>query len=213
MRPRAVLFDLDGVLVESHEVWFEVMRSIARKFGYSEISAEQMRRAWGQGIAEDVRMFYPGLTVEELEREYNLMFPEQVRHLKVEPDGPAALAQLRCYGIRVAVVTNSPTEVARAMLEQARIDPDVLVCGSEVCEPKPAPDGILTALARFRIAAAEALFVGDTNFDREAARRAGIRFAGYRIDGDVRIESLSEIVRLVLSPALDKGTPREFGDR
>src|SRR5215813_6313619 len=67
LRLRAVLFDLDGVLVESRAVWFEVMRAIARKFGYSEISAEQMRRAWGQGIAEDVRMFYPGLTVEELE--------------------------------------------------------------------------------------------------------------------------------------------------
>jgi phosphoglycolate phosphatase len=200
LRLHAVLFDLDGVLVESRAVWFEVMRAIARKFGYPEISAEQMQRGWGQGIAEDVRMFYPGFTVEELEREYNLMFPRHVQHLKVDPDGPPALDQLRANGTRVAVVTNSPTQVARAMLERARVDPDVLVSGSDVCEPKPAPDGILTALTMLRITAAEAVFVGDTNFDREAAHRAGIRFAGYRIDGDVRIESLSEIVGLVSSP-------------
>jgi phosphoglycolate phosphatase-like HAD superfamily hydrolase len=49
------------------------------------------------------------------------------------------------------------------------------------------------------------MFVGDTNFDREAARRARIGFAGYRIDGDVRIESLREIVKLVSSPPRVQG--------
>lgn len=205
MRLRGVLFDLDGVLVESRAVWFEVMRAIARRFGYPEISAEQMERAWGQGIAEDVRMFYPGFTVEQLEGEYGLMFRQYVQHLKVEPDGPPVLEELRANGIRVAVVTNSPSEVARAMLTQARVDPDVLVSGNDVCEPKPAPDGILAALTLLQLTAAEAMFVGDTNFDREAARRARIGFAGYRIDGDVRIESLSEVVRLVSRPPLVQG--------
>lgn len=205
MRLRGVLFDLDGVLVESRAVWFEVMRAIARRFGYPEISAEQMERAWGQGIAEDVRMFYPGFTVEQLEGEYGLMFRQYVQHLKVEPDGPPVLEELRAKGIRVAVVTNSPSEVARAMLTQARVDPDVLVSGNDVCEPKPAPEGILAALTLLQLTAAEAMFVGDTNFDREAARRARIGFAGYRIDGDVRIESLSEVVRLVPRPPLVQG--------
>jgi HAD superfamily hydrolase (TIGR01509 family) len=205
LRLRGVLFDLDGVLVESRAVWFEVMRAIARKFGYPEISAEQMERAWGQGIAEDVRVFYPGFTVEELEGEYNLMFRRYVQHLRVEPDGPPVLEELRANGIRVAVVTNSPSEVVRAMLDQARVDPEVLVSGSDVCEPKPAPAGILAALNLLQLSATEAMFVGDTNFDREAARRAGISFAGYRIDGDLRIESLSEIVRLVSSPPLVRG--------
>jgi HAD superfamily hydrolase (TIGR01509 family) len=205
LRLRGVLFDLDGVLVESRAVWFEVMRAIARKFGYPEISAEQMERAWGQGIAEDVRMFYPGFTVEELEGEYGLMFRQYVQHLKVEPDGPRVLEELRANGIRVAVVTNSPSEVARAMLDQARVDPDVLVSGNDVCEPKPAPDGILAALTLLQLTAAEAMFVGDTNFDREAARRARIGFAGYRIDGDVRIDSLGEVVRLVSRPPLVQG--------
>jgi HAD superfamily hydrolase (TIGR01509 family) len=200
-----VLFDLDGVLVESRAVWFEVMRAIARKFGYPEISAEQMERAWGQGIAEDVRLFYPGFTVEELEGEYGLMFRQYVQHLKVEPDGPPVLEELRANGIRVAVVTNSPSEVARAMLDRARFDPDVLVSGNDVCEPKPAPDGIFAALTLLQLTAAEAMFVGDTNFDREAARRARIGFAGYRIDGDVRIESLGEVVRLVSRPPLVRG--------
>lgn len=99
-----MLFDLDGVLVESRAAWFEVMRAIARKFGYPEISAEHMERAWGQGIAEDVRMFYPGFTLEQLEGEYSLMFRRYVQHLKVEPDGPRVFEELRANRIRVAVV-------------------------------------------------------------------------------------------------------------
>jgi HAD superfamily hydrolase (TIGR01509 family) len=194
---RAVLFDLDGVFVESRDVWFQVMREIARKFGYPDISADQMERAWGQGIADDARIFYPGMTIEQLEREYNSLFPKNVRYLKVEPGGAQTVDALRISGVAVAVVTNSPTEVARAMLTQARVDPDVLVCGTDVARPKPAPDGILKALELLEITAAEGVFVGDTKFDREAARRAGIRFVGYRIDGDLRIEFLIQIVELL----------------
>lgn len=194
---RAVLFDLDGVFVESRDVWFQVMREIALKFGYPDISAEQMERAWGQGIADDARIFYPGMTVEQLEREYNSLFPQNVRHMKTMPGGAQTVDELRTSGVAVAVVTNSPTEVARAMLTQARVDPDVLVCGTDVARPKPAPDGILKALELLKIAATEGVFVGDTKFDREAAQRAGIRFVGYRIDGDLRIESLIEIVELL----------------
>lgn len=194
---RAVLFDLDGVFVESRAVWFQVMREIARKFGYPDISAEQMELAWGQGIADDARNFYPGMTIDQLEREYNLLFPENVRHLIVEPHGAETVKCLRANGISIAVVTNSPTEVARAMLNEAQVAPDVLVCGTDVALPKPAPDGILKALALLGIVADEGMFVGDTRYDREAAQRAGIRFVGYRIDGDDRIESLPELTNLI----------------
>ena len=200
---RAVLFDLDGVFVESHEVWFHVMRAIARKFSYPDITPEQMQRAWGQGIAEDARIFYPGLSIQELEREYNLLFPQNLAHLAVEPDGAPTVAALRAGGILVGVVTNSPAGVARAMLERAQVAPDVLVCGTDVSEPKPAPDGILKALTLLEVAAADGIYIGDTNFDREAARRAMIRFVGYRIDGDVRIEALRELVGLCLPDARD----------
>ena len=83
------------------------------------------------------------------------------------------------------------------MLDCAGIVPDALVCGTDVAASKPAPDGIRKALAMLGIRADEAIYVGDTSYDREAGRRAGIRFIGYRIDGDARIESLGEILDLL----------------
>ncbi|MGO9452398.1 MAG: HAD family hydrolase [Candidatus Binataceae bacterium] len=194
---RAVLFDLDGVFVESREVWFDVMQAVARKFGYPEITAEQIQRAWGQSIADDRKLFYPGLTVEQLECEYNLMFPQSTMHLVVDAEGPKVVEALRAREMRIAVVTNSPAEGARAMLDRAGIVPDALVCGTDVPAPKPAPDGIHKALAMLGVRAEEAIYVGDTSYDREAGRRAGVRFFGYRIDGDARIESLLEIMNLL----------------
>lgn len=196
---RAVLFDLDGVFVESREVWFEVMRALARKLGYPEISDQRILAAWGQGIAEDVRHFYPNSTLEEIEREYNSLFPVHVKHLKVDSEGAEAVASLRARHLKIGVVTNSPTVVTRAMLERAGIVPDVSVTGSDVSEAKPAPDGILRALELLQVSPEEAIFVGDTAFDREAARRAAIYFVGFRIDGDHRVESLHEIVPLSAS--------------
>ena len=195
---RAVLFDLDGVLVESWDVWFHVMRSVARKFGYPEITNAQMQSSWGQSVADDVRNFFPRMSIEQLEREYNLAFAENVRHLKVDPHVSSTMARLRVQGIKIAVVTNSPAEVARAILVRAEISPDALVCARDVPAPKPAPDGILKALDLLRVPAREAVFVGDTIYDREAAGRAQIRFIGYRIDGDERIESLPAILSIVV---------------
>jgi HAD superfamily hydrolase (TIGR01509 family) len=193
---RAVLFDLDGVLVESWDVWFHVMRGVARKFGYPEISAEQMRSSWGQSVVDDVRNFYPRMSIEQLEHEYHLLFAENVHHLKVDPESVPTLTGLNARGIKVAVVTNSPADVARTILEEAGIVPDGLVCAGDVAAPKPAPDGILKALSILAIATSQAVFVGDTIYDREAARRAGVHFVGYRIDGDTRIECLSSILEL-----------------
>src|SRR5262249_13388230 len=120
-------------------------------------------------------------------------------HLKVDSEGAEAVASLRARRLKIGVVTNSPTVVTRAMLERAGIVPDVSVTGSDVSEAKPAPDGILRALELLQVSPEEAIFVGDTAFDREAARRAAIYFVGFRTDGDHRVESLHEIAPLSAS--------------
>ncbi len=62
-----------------------------------------------------------------------------------------------------------------------------------VSRPKPAPDLLLHALTALEVEAARAWMVGDSRFDRDAARAAGIYFIGLGIDGDRRIEALAEL--------------------
>ena len=64
---RAYLFDLDGVLIDSYAVWHAVLDATAREFGREALTDQQFADSWGQGIEEDVRKFYPGRSLAEVE--------------------------------------------------------------------------------------------------------------------------------------------------
>jgi phosphoglycolate phosphatase len=194
---RAVLFDLDGVLIDSFEVWFHLLQAIAEEFAYPPISREIFQGGWGQGIAADVERFFPRHTVPELEVLYADRFPAHLRHLQVAEGVPALFSALRCRGIGSGVITNTPADVARSLVERAAATPDVLVGGTDVANAKPAPDMVLLACERLGARAGESWVVGDTAFDREAAQRAGARFVGLGTPGEVTLSRLADLLPLL----------------
>ena len=196
---RAVLFDMDGVLVDSFEAWVHLVNATARHFGCPPVGREQFRAVYGQPTEEDIRMFFPGRTVTEVEDFYDAHFGDYTEHVEANPDAPGVLAALRRMGLGVAVITNTPSPLARRILEGLGLAPDELVGGSDVPAAKPAPDMVLRACGLLGVAPAEALVVGDSAYDRQAAAAAGVRFAGLGIDGDVRLARLGDVVDLVRS--------------
>ena len=66
-----VIFDCDGVLVDSLAQWYHLMNAAARDWGYPEIPWEQIVANFGQGTAEDRRKFYPNHPVAEVDEYYN----------------------------------------------------------------------------------------------------------------------------------------------
>lgn len=198
---RAVLFDLDGVLIDSYEVWFHLLASAARRLGGRPVTRAAFEQTWGQGIAADIERFYPGQTVETLEDDYCRHFLDHAEHLRVDPAAARVLAELRARGVRSALVTNSPSSLASGILERAGLAMDVVVGGTDVPRPKPAPDMIARACERLGVDHRAALVVGETDFDRQAAEAAGIRFVGLRTAGDPRLENLEEILGVVAGEA------------
>ena len=176
---RAVLFDMDGVLVDSFEAWLHLMNATARRFGCPPVGREQFRAVYGQPTEEDVRMFFPRQTVAEVEDFYDAHFGDYIDHVEANPDAPGVLAALRGMGLGVAVITNTPSPLARRILEGLGLAPDELVGGSDVPAAKPAPDMVLRACGLLGVAPDEALVVGDSAYDRQAAAAAGVRFAGW----------------------------------
>ncbi len=197
---RAVLFDLDGVLIDSFEVWFHLLAGIAAEFGYPDISREVFRDGSGQGIDADVRRFFPRHTVPELEQIYAERFPAHLEHLAVTEEVPALFAALRRRALGSAVITNTPAEIARTLVERAGATPDVLVGGTDVAHPKPAPDMVIQACLRLGVAPGSAWVVGDTIYDRDAARAAGAHFAGLGIEGEVTLARLGDLLPLIEAP-------------
>lgn len=176
---RAVLFDLDGVLVDTYEVWAFLLDDVARRLGYPGIDRESYRASWGQGIEEDVARFYPRHTVEEIRRLYETCYDDHLERLRVMEGAEAAL---RVLGRPKAVITNSPRELARRALRRARLDPyfQAVVGCDDVARSKPAPDMVFEACRRLGVAPVQALVVGDSRFDEAAARAAGAEFVWFR---------------------------------
>ena len=194
---RAVLFDMDGVLVDSFEAWLRLMNATASHFGCPPVERDQFRAAYGQPTEEDVRAFFPGRTVAEVEAFYDAHFGDYSQHVESNPEAPHVVLILRHMDIRIGVITNTPSPLARQILKDVGIAPDILVGGSDVPKAKPAPDMVLRACELLGVAPADALVVGDSTYDQQAAAAAGVPFAGRGIGGDTTLEGLSDVLGLV----------------
>lgn len=172
------------------------MDAVARDLGHPPVPLDAYTAGWGQSVAEDARQFCPGSEPEEIERIFVIRFREFASHLQVDPDAAPLLADLRARGVQTAIVTNTPEALALETVAGAGLRPD-LVVGTGRLAPKPAPDMPLHACASLGVGAHEALFVGDTRFDRDAAHAASIPFVGLGIAGDRSLTRLGDLVQLL----------------
>jgi HAD superfamily hydrolase (TIGR01509 family) len=185
---RAVLFDMDGVLIDSYEAWYLLMNDAARHLGYPAISREMFQKVWGQGPDLDVELFFTRHTVKQVESYYNLHFRDYTDRVRKNDHASTAFALLRDAGLGIGVITNTPTPIARDVLAYAGLEPDVLVGGTDVPQGKPAPDMVFKALARLDVPAENAVLIGDSDFDRGAASAAGIQYIHYNIETGERLD-------------------------
>jgi len=197
--PRAVLFDLDGVLIDSFEAWLRLVRRARRDMGFGGLTREEFARGFGQGVEDDAELLFPGRTVAEVDAVFNSGFMDEIEHVEVFPDARPTLEELRRRGHALAIVTNTRNVLAAAMLEALGFAGlvDEVVASGDVPREKPAPDMPLEACRRLGASVERAAMVGDSRYDREAAGAAGILFIGYRTEGDRRVERLGEIPDLV----------------
>lgn len=180
-RLRAVLFDLDGTLLDTAPDFVTVVNLLRAEHGREPLPAEPIRRTVSHGARALVRLAFgirdedPGF--EPLRQRLLALYEA---HLLVDtvpfPGITALLRELAAHGVRWGVVTNKPSYLAEPLLARARLEPpaDVLVCPDHVSRTKPDPEPLLLACARLGCAVTEAVYVGDHARDIEAGRNAGM---------------------------------------
>lgn len=199
MPVRAVLFDMDGVLVKSEEVWFRVVEAAGLRFRGRPVTREEFFPTFGQGTAADIPSFGLTCSVSELDAFYVQHFVEHLDAMWVNPDAAPLLSWLSDRGVPCAVVTNTVGPLAERILERASLRTwfRVLATADRVVHAKPAPDLVQLALRDLGCVAPEAVMIGDSRFDRQAAQAAGVRFLGLGPVGDEWVERLSELPQRV----------------
>lgn len=196
MLPRAVLFDMDGVLVESKEVWFRAVEASGVRFRGRAITREEFFPTFGQGTAADIPVFGLSCTVAELDAFYATEFVKHLDAMWVNPEAAPLLHALASRGVKCALVTNTVFPLAVKILEAAKLSGlfGSLATADRVPNAKPAPDLPQLALRELGVDARDAWMVGDSKYDRQASQTAGVHFIGLKLDGDRRIEALAELM-------------------
>jgi phosphoglycolate phosphatase/AHBA synthesis associated protein len=195
---RAVLFDMDGVLVFSEDAWFAVYNDTLAHFSHEAVSREAFDAIYGNGTEADRAAYMPERSVEEIDAAYARFFAGRLDAVRVNPEAEGVLQALRARGLRTALATNTNRPLAERILERAGLETllDAVACANEAGAGKPDPAVVRLAASRVGAPLSACVFVGDSKYDAEAARRAPVAFRGYRFGSEARMESLAELLAL-----------------
>lgn len=177
-----IAFDLDGVLVDSFRIWFRVLNATLEELDRPPLSEAEFRLHWGQPIEQDIEDWFPGRTPGEVTRAYAKRFPEHLARVEVLPGARRTVEALARAETPRGVVTNSPRDMAEALLREAGMHGcfATIVTADDVPRSKPAPDMIRAAAGILDCSIERLLVIGDSRFDAEAARAAGAPFLAFR---------------------------------
>ena len=177
---RGVVFDLDGVIISSEEVWDDVRRDLVADRG-GRWRPEGHDRMMGMSTPEWTAYMHEELGLDmspaEIASEVSRLLAERYRASL--PLLPGAVDAVRAAAARwpLAVASSSPQDLIELVLELAGIREDfaVVLSSERVARGKPAPDVYLPALERLGVPAPEAVAVEDSTAGIQAARAAGMR--------------------------------------
>jgi phosphoglycolate phosphatase len=181
LRYRAVLFDLDGTLVDSYGALAEAVNYARRGQGLGELSAFRIRGLVGDGLETLLQRAFETATVPRgVQQDFESRYDEICCvESKVLAEVEATLQQLGDLGVVMAVCTNKPTGFSRKILEFLSLARHftAIVGPDDAGARKPDRQHVLSALHSTGIVAGEALFVGDMPIDVQAARNSGLDVA------------------------------------
>jgi len=200
----AVLFDLDGTLVDTAPDIADAVNLALEGRGLRPVAEAWVRDHIGHGsralLAQAVRAAHVGAAhgrdgtraaasaegappTDELLDDFAHHYAQRCgRRGRLYPEAARVLARLRNAGVKLALLTNKEQRFVRFLLEVHGLDGDfdLEVCGDSMPTKKPDPLPVRHCLRHFQVPAARALLVGDSAVDVETARNAGI--AAWAVD-------------------------------
>ncbi len=195
-----MIFDIDGTLVDTNPAHVEAWHRAFKRLGH-DVPVDQITPQIGKGGDQLVPSIL-GKAVEEaqgdaLRKAQKEEFLKIAREapFRVFPSVPELFVALRERGVRTALATSSDRKHLQATCDSAGIDlprlADVLVTNDDIEASKPAPDLVIVAWEKLSVSPAECSMVGDTIYDAQACRAAGVVFLGL-LSGGTPAETLIE---------------------
>lgn len=187
--PTAVLFDIDGTLVDSNDAHAHAW---VKAFSEAEIAVEFQKVRCAIGMGGDKLMpAVAGIEAdsplgERISRRRGEIFKaEHLPHLRPFRDAGTLISAITARGLKTAAASSAKRDELEALLTLAgaRSLLGDAASGDDAEQSKPDPDIVHAALRNTGASASDALMIGDTPYDLEAAARAGLRAIAFRCGG------------------------------
>ena len=204
---KAVLFDMDGVLIDAKEWHFQALNDALSIFGFHISQDEHLLRFDGLSTKKKLEILSNEL---DLPRNLHGIISD------VKQDKTLRIAALNCYpttshvvviqrlrklGIKVGLVTNSIRKTTEFMLTYAGIIQllDVIVTNEDVSEQKPSPEGYLQAMSFLKVAPENCVIVEDGEYGIKAAKASGAFVIRVNSPSEVNIDLFDSFVPKITS--------------
>jgi phosphoglycolate phosphatase len=197
---KAVIFDIDGVLIDSLDANTQFYQKVLVKFGYKKPLKRDIQKIFHMTFMDGIRH----LTKEKSEERilemfnYGMKIPYPINKLRVPAYANRTLLDLS-KKYTLAIVTNRTPRGIKNYFRSAKTMKffSVVIGRDDFKNPKPHPEPLLVALKHLSLKPGEAVYVGDTRTDMEAAMAADMKFILYSKkpikDAHIRVKNFKEL--------------------
>lgn len=199
---RAVIFDCDGVMFDSRQANIHFYNHILSRFSLPPMTEDKIDYVHMHTADESIRCIFEGSPYTEEAQAYRweIDYEPFIKDMIMAPGLREILESLKpTFGL--AVATNRSNTIGK-VLELNGLDAyfDIVISSLDVVNPKPHPEPLLKILRFFSIHSQEALYVGDSEVDRETAAAASVPFVAYKntsLKADFHADRMSDILEII----------------
>ena len=207
MKYKAVFFDFDYTLGDATQAIVAGYEFALKELGHPAPDRDAVRRTVGYTVQDGYTML-TGDTDEVRREEARELFasvarPMQLTTTELFPGAPRLLEGLHERGIQLALISSKGGDTLRKVLSVHGLDHlfALVLGGKDVTNPKPDPEGVLTALERLGLAKEQVLYCGDSLVDAQTAQNAGVDFCAV-LNGTTTAEAMTPYPHVHIAPDL-----------
>jgi pyrophosphatase PpaX len=195
MKIKAILLDMDGVLIDSNEFIIKLYQETAKALELKIPSDSEIRHLFGKTKEEILKILFPNNDLKLLVQTYKNIWGDRKFILPAFSGAIEAIKSLKNHGFKLAVVSGGSINAVTRNLKEAGYDLkifDVLITSEETEKHKPEPEPILLACKKLNMKPGEVLYIGDSEFDFESAKNAKVNYISV-LTGALNEEELKKL--------------------
>jgi len=202
LKIKAIVFDCDGVMFDTALANRKYYDEVLQIFGKPELNEEQFINIHMMTIKGAIEYLFPEM--DDLSTVYdslkNIGYKKFIKFMSMEAGLKELLIKLKEKGYIRGIATNR-TNTMEKVLEDYGLEDyfEVVVTAAKVKNPKPDPEQLLLIMEKFELKPDEIFFIGDSDYDQQAAVRAKVKFAAFKnpnLTAEFYVESMDEIAEI-----------------